>query len=349
MAFVCLSLKLNLKELSSWPDLFDFLTDTSNTIGKDKRSDMASSDVCCQVLQALVELIVKKVAKAVVAKVGQTLTQINEIPELNEGTVSDQKVSDAVTQVKENVKTTFIHARSYIIKCHELADYVCEEERYTIKAVEEGNVEEFKNFFEEVLSKSMSCRKDLRTLIEYIETEENSCIGKQESKIEHRQKDVNMIIAAGAGIAVVGGGTTVASAGVAMAGLAGPQAVFVVPVGLGVALVSLYATVKGSVLYTTNKQIELYCEKAIRSIKEMTKNLELIEDSFKTVSLQLQHAIDGNLEMLKDELSRKSRSSKHIIVLKIKSITSQTKHVKDYCEPLVRTKSLEEFVKVASI
>ena len=133
---------------------------------------MASSDVCCQVLQTLAEVIVKEVAKAVVAKVGQTLGEINEIPELDEGTVPDQKVADAVTQVKENVKTTFIHALSDIIKCHELADYVCEEKIYTIKAVEEGNVEEFKNFFEEVLSKSTCCQKDLRTLIEYIETEE---------------------------------------------------------------------------------------------------------------------------------------------------------------------------------
>ena len=310
---------------------------------------MASSDVCCQVLQTLAEVIVKEVAKVVVAKVEQTLAEINKIPELDEGTVPDQKVADAVTQVKESVKTTFIHTRSYINKCHELADYVCEEERYTIKAVEEGNVEEFKNFFEEVLSKSTCCQKDLRTLIEYIETEEKPFIDKQESKIEHRQKEAKMKAAAGAGIAIVGGGIAEAGAGVAVAGLAGPQAVFVVPVGLGVALVSLYATVKGGELYTTNKQIELYCEKAIRAIKEMTKNLELIEDSLKTVGLQLQRVIDDNLEMLKDELSREIGSSKHIIVLKIKNITSQTKHVKDYCEPLVKAKSLEEFVKIASI
>ena len=53
--------------------------------------------------------------------------------------------------------------------------------------------------------------------------------------------------------------------------------------------------------------------------------------------------------MLKDELSRDMGSSKHIIVLKIKNITLQTKHVKGYCEPLVRAKSLEEFVKIGSI
>ena len=70
----------------------------------------------------------------------------------------------------------------YIIKCHELADYVCEEERYTMKAVEEGNVEEFKNFFEEVLSKSTCCQKDLRTLIEYIETEEKPLLTNKRGK-----------------------------------------------------------------------------------------------------------------------------------------------------------------------
>ena len=81
----------------------------------------------------------------------------------------------------------------------------------------------------------------------------------------------------------------------------------------------------------------------------MTKNLELIEDSFKKVSLQIQQVIEDNLEALKEELSRDSGSSRHIILLKIKNITSQTKPVKDYCEPLVRAMSLEEFVKIVSI
>ena len=127
-----------------------------------------------------------------------------------------------------------------------------------------------------------------------------------------------MKAAAGAGIAVFGGGIAVASAGVAVAGLAGPQALFVVPVGLGVALVSLYATVKGGELYTTNKQIELYCEKSIISIKEMTKNLELIEDTLKTISLQLQQVIDDKPQNYQEIMGRpdislylKSRISHH--------------------------------------
>ena len=57
------------------------------------------------------------------------------------------------------------------------------------------------------------------------------------------------------------------SAGVAVADMTGPQPVFVEPIGLNVALVSLCATVKGGELYTINKQIELYCEKAIKTKK----------------------------------------------------------------------------------
>ena len=86
-------------------------------------------------------------AKAVVAKVGQILAEINEIPKLDEKNCYWPKVADAVGWVKNNVETAFIYARSYIIKCHELADYVCEEKKYTVKAVEERNVKEFKKFF----------------------------------------------------------------------------------------------------------------------------------------------------------------------------------------------------------
>ena len=77
-----------------------------------------------------------------------------------------------ILKQKPTLSTAFVHARSYITKCHELADYICDEEQYTIKAIEEGNVEEFKDYLEEVLSKSKGCHKDLQTLLEFIEREE---------------------------------------------------------------------------------------------------------------------------------------------------------------------------------
>ena len=38
--------------------------------------------------------------------------------------------------------------------------------------IKEGNVEEFKDYLEEILSKSKGCHKDLQTLLEFIEREE---------------------------------------------------------------------------------------------------------------------------------------------------------------------------------
>ena len=43
--------------------------------------------------------------------------------------------------------------------------YICDEEQYTIKSIEEGNVEEFKDYLEEVLPKSKECHKDLQRVV----------------------------------------------------------------------------------------------------------------------------------------------------------------------------------------
>lgn len=66
---------------------------------------------------------------------------------------------------------TAVHLRAYYGKVYFLAKYICDEEQYSIQAVEEGNAEDFQYFIGEVVVKAESCKKDLEVLIEYLETE----------------------------------------------------------------------------------------------------------------------------------------------------------------------------------
>ena len=91
-------------------------------------------------------------------------TLVNTVTETTPAVSTE--LSKLLSDLKEkpSMSTAFVHARSYITKCHELAEYICDEEQYTIKAIEEGNLEQFRDYLEEVLFKSKGCHKDLQTL-----------------------------------------------------------------------------------------------------------------------------------------------------------------------------------------
>ena len=316
----------------------------------EEESNSVSNDLCHEALQALLDVAIKKTVQAIVTKVSETLSEINKVPELDDEKIPDKRVADAVTEVIESVKTTFVHARSYITKCHELADYICDEEQYTIKAIEEGNVESFKDYMREVLSKSATCQKDIKTLIDYIETEERPLIDKKEKEIESRHSDAKMKATAGASVAGVFGAGTIGSAGLAAAGLAGPHAAVIAPLGLGAALICLAVTIKGGDVYAKYTQIELYCEKAIRAIKELKKSLELIEKRLQETCDFLKLAIDGNLEMIKEndinKMSKGDQTAQQSIIVQVKTIAVQAQQLKEYCQPLINAKTLEDFSKI---
>ena len=71
-----------------------------------------------------------------------------------------------IQQLKETLYITFVRLCSYITKCYELADYVFDEKENVFKTVKKGNVKNFKDYVDEVLSKSKGCHIDLTTLIE---------------------------------------------------------------------------------------------------------------------------------------------------------------------------------------
>ena len=137
-----------------------------------------------------------KQSSAIDGCVNQLDTLVNTVTETIPAMSTE--LSKLLSDLKEkpSMSTAFVHARSYITKCHELADYVCDEEQYTIKAIEEENVEEFKDYLEEVLSKSKGCHKDLQTLLEFIEREERQFNEKEnpltrKEFIEREQRHFN--------------------------------------------------------------------------------------------------------------------------------------------------------------
>lgn len=91
-----------------------------------------------------------------------------------------------VFEEKSANETTFVNARFHITKCHELADYVCDEEQYIIKAIEKRNMEEFKEYLGEILSNSKCCQKDLRKQIDFINAEQMVFIIETQRMIEKR-------------------------------------------------------------------------------------------------------------------------------------------------------------------
>ena len=134
-------------------------------------------------------------------------TLVNTVTETTPAVSTE--LSKLLSDLKEkpSMSTAFVHARSYITKCHELADYICDEEQYTIKAIEEGNVEEFKDYLEEVLSKSKGCHKDLQTLLEFIEREERH-FNEEEDRLTRKNKaliNTGIGIVAGMALGILGG------------------------------------------------------------------------------------------------------------------------------------------------
>ena len=89
----------------------------------------------------------------------------------------------------------------------------------------------------------------------------------------------------------------------------------------------LAITIKGGDVYAKYTQIELYCEKAVRAIKELKKTLELIEKRLQETCDFLKIAIDGNLETIKEsvinKMSKGDRTAQQSITVQVKTLAGQ--------------------------
>ena len=127
-------------------------------------TDFSETSSTADVLKGLSEVFQK--AKSVPDEVQKILTTLNMIPEFkNQKSTQNKEVETVVYCFKLVVEGIFSLAQSYVTKCHKLADYICEEEPHTIKVINEGNVKEFKEFLDEVLSYSDSCQKTCKLKI----------------------------------------------------------------------------------------------------------------------------------------------------------------------------------------
>ena len=207
---------------------------------------------------------------------------------IDEAENKDEDVATTIIQVHEAVDTAFVHARSYITKCYEVGDYICDEVEKVVKAIEEGNVEGFKDFLEEVLAKSESCQKDITTLLDFIEKEKEKIIEEKKKaktkKDEAAASDRNKSIAKG----VAGGGLVAAGGGVIAAGalLIGPQAIVTVPTLLGVGLFGAAACTIYSAVWGSSSPYQFY-GKAIKAFEDLREALAKIENALKKANEQL--------------------------------------------------------------
>ena len=316
-----LSLNKMASKSCSCLDPFDFLTDASNAIAK-------------------VEEVPKEFVKLV--EVVQDAKRL-----IDEAKSKDEDVATAIIQANEVVDIAFVHARSYITKCYEVADYICNHEEKVVKAIEERKMEEFMDFLEGVLDKLIECQKDITTLLNFIEKEKRKIIEeemkakttKDEAAASERNKSITKGITAG-GLVAAGGGVIAAGAL-----FIGPQAIVTVPTLLGAGLFgaaagAIYSTVWGSSLYQ-------FYGKAIEAFERLREGLAKIENALKKVNEQFKLGIDNNLSDLKEKTDKLDQDFiKRSIIKKMGTIKVQSEHLKEYCGPLKDVKGIEDFKKI---
>lgn len=335
---------------------------------------MASLELQCEgSLQLIGQISIKIVAEQVAKHLSTALQSIQDVSQFQdtEGGPHDQSVVEAIQKVHEAVHVSFIFARAFIGKAHSLAKYICSEEPYTIKAIEEGDAKGFKDYLEEVLDKSNGCRKDLKALIDFIDNDRMKEIDEQKEQVEERMEIASIdatsakihtgvgVVAAAGGTAVALGGTGVGAAGaiavqVGGAKMAAVGVAFIAPggvavIGLTVAIAGLIYAAKSYTSYKKHKEMVAYCEKAIAVIEEMKAGLQEIEKLLKDVNSALKAEIEHRYEDVSDrQLEKLGRQSGPVIRSlkgKVQEVTEGANHLMEYCQPLKEADNLQEFIQ----
>lgn len=310
------------------------------------------------------------------------LQTIDNIPNLDE---EKEEVATCVAKVRTAVHTSFIHGRSYVMKAHSLAEFICEEKEEVIKLIEENNADEFKDFLEEVLDKSQGCQKDIKALLQYINETQKPAIAKEQQKVQAKHRDATVFTVVGGGGAAIGaagaivgiGGITTAGALVGgAAGIGGIAVLEAVVTGVGLgAIVSVAATgpvgagilaagglaiaiaglamaLKGAHSWYKNSQLKKYCENALKAIEEMTSCLDQFSTELTIVAETLRLAIDHHIEDTthdQDKLKKLSAGQRFVkrgLKSKINAMADETKCLKEYCQVLKDAPNLKTFAKL---
>ena len=256
-------------------------------------------------------------------------THLRAVSEMTKNGLLELPKLIPILKQKPALSTAFVHARSYITKCHELADYICDEEQYTIKVIEEGNVEEFKDYLEEVLSKSKGCHKDLQTLLEFIEREERHINDVEEHRAAKNLKCKNIAIGVGAGT---------------VTGLAGGGG-FGLVTGIGVSI--LAGGICGAVIGGAVAMLINHYQKKQDEITEILQNMRLhiyhIEGRFVEVNTRFKSSTVDYL--VGKQIQGSSRPNGTQVTHKV---IPEARKIKDYCQQLKDAATLDDFIIILS-
>ena len=309
---------------------------------------------------AVADVAVQALSQSFAPGLAKILRTIQEIPEFNNVDICDKQVSDALSRVKKAANLSFIYGRAYIGKVSSLAEYICTQESNVIKVVESENIVELGDYFEEVLSMSVSCQKDIKGLLEIIE-EENVYIGEQEKAISDKKDSASIeaesfrkkavletaITAIGASAVSIGKVVGIASIGTPVGMIVGGSLVLV---GMISALTSYMYAIKSSNEWQHRIDIVESCKKAIATIKSFKEALLTVKLELEKVNAGLEAEIKAvfKADDVKCQMERVKAGMRHAkfhLIMLIKSSSEGTKRLQKYCQPLKNSESLETFME----
>ena len=296
--------------------------------------------------------------------IAKILRTIQEIPEFNNVDIfCDKQVSDALSRVKEAVNLSFVYGRAYIGKVSSLAEYICTQESNVSEVVESGEnrIVELGDYFEEVLSMSVSCQKDIKGLLEIIE-KENVYIGEQEKAISDKKDSASIeaesfrkeavletaITAIGVGaVAIIGKVVGIASIGTPAGPIVGGS---LVVVGMISALTSYMCAIKSSNEWQHRSDIVESCKKAIATIKSFKEALLMVKLELEKVDAGLEAEIKAvfkadDVKCQMEKVKAGMRHAKFPLIILIKRSSEGAKRLQKYCQPLKNSESLDKFME----
>ena len=235
------------------------------------------------------------------------------------------------------IRTTFVHLRPYYGKVYYLAKYICDEEQYSIQAVEEGKVEDIQDFLGEVVCKAENCKKVMETLIEYLETERQTLL-QQGGVVKKRKDNAQSTKVIGIGTTIIG---VIILAGSGLLAIRSNDdtrtLAFVRFFAIAVTSAGIFFAIKGSSA-KSNNQDDHY--RVVFAIDQMKSFFNQSETKLHTANNRLKSATN----LIQPAQLQGSRSAKSSIVQDIRGVAESARSLKEYCQEFKDASSLEQFV-----
>lgn len=243
---------------------------------------------------------------------------------------------------------TAVHLRAYYGKVYFLAKYICDEEKYSIQAVEEGNAEDFQDFIGEVVDKAESCKKDLEVLIEYLETE------RQTTPLQQHREERKYVQPKSGTYTAVFGAAMCTGCGIivwirssnnndvtkdALVSFNDRETVKTLAM-LGL-VIGLVLTTAGILVAIKDHSKKL--NNADNEQEHYWKNIGQMKLFFSKIKNELQTA-NNHLKSTIGVAHPHQQQSQRSLVLDVKDVTETARGLRDYCQDFKDASSLEHFI-----